>query len=246
MFCPECGTTLNPSTQQYSQQPEPHVKEKKPIYKKWWFWVILAVALFIIIGALGSEGKPDSKTPDSIASANPEPTKRAEETPAPSSTPAIPWYESGMYKVGTDIDAGEYFILSSGACYLEVTSDSSGTLESIVTNDNVYTFTFITIQDGQYLSISDGKFVKAEFAEVPGPENGMYSEGKYRVGFDIPSGEYKVEALSGQMAYIEVTSDSSGNLNSIISNDNFEGSKYISVTAGQYLTIRSGVIYANE
>lgn len=48
-FCPACGAAqqvvISPEI------PEKKVNPKKPIYKKWWFWVIIAV---IVIGALGS------------------------------------------------------------------------------------------------------------------------------------------------------------------------------------------------
>ena len=63
--------------------------------------------------------------------------------------------------------------------------------------------------------------------------------GIYKVGEDIPAGEYQVEASSG-LGYIEVSSDSRHQIEGIITNDNFEGNKYITVQDGQYLTLSNG------
>ena len=67
-FCPNCGApaTNADATQQannsqptvnYNQAPvQPMAKVKKPIYKKWWFWVIIAVVAIAIIANLGGNG----------------------------------------------------------------------------------------------------------------------------------------------------------------------------------------------
>ena len=152
-------------------------------------------------------------------------------------------YKSGTYKVGTDIDAGEYFVTctNSISCYVEVSSDSSGSFESIVTNDNVATFSFITVADGQYLKINGGEFVKAVDAKVPGADsNGVYGAGTYRVGTDIPAGEYKVTCTNEINCYVEVASDSTGTFESIVTNANTTSTHYITVTVGQYLEVSGG------
>lgn len=153
-------------------------------------------------------------------------------------------YGEGMYKVGTDIPEGEYFVYCTNSmfCYFEVASDSSGTLTSIVANDNIATFAFVTVKTGQYLKVSGGKFIKAADASVPGPDaNGNYGAGMYRVGTDIPAGEYKITCTGNLWCYIEVSSDSSGTLSSIVSNDNIDTFAYITVSEGQYLTVNDGL-----
>ena len=147
---------------------------------------------------------------------------------------------SGQYKVGSDIPAGEYYVKCDGYnLYVEVSSDSSGTLESIVYNLNTDGGAYITVNDGEYLKIDGGKLYELNKAPDTDAQGGYYKNGMYKVGEDIPAGEYQVESTSG-LAYIEVSTDSRHQIESIVTNDNFEGSKYITLENGQYLTLSNG------
>lgn len=149
-------------------------------------------------------------------------------------------YQTGMYKIGTDMPAGEYLITSSGG-YYAVTADSSGSLESIISNDNYRNRAYVTVQDGQYFQF-DGTAVPVSEAAAFTPVNGTYPDGMYLVGKDIPAGEYKVSAANG--GYYEVTANSTGDLGTIIANDNFEGEVYLTVQDGQYLKLSRAQIVA--
>ena len=166
---------------------------------------------------------------------------------ASSGTPSktVNWHKEGMYKVGTDIPAGEYVVQNTSdlSCYIEVSSDSSGEFDSIITNDNLDTFGYITLQDGQYFTVNRGRFAAEAEVQITS-KNGVYSEGMYKVGKDLPAGEYKVTCNSEYSCYIEVSSDSTGNFDSIITNDNFDGEKYVTVSEGQYLTVTRGTFTA--
>lgn len=73
---------------------------------------------------------------------------------APSVVPEDGVYKDGMYLVGKDIEAGEYKVtLKSSMGYIEVNSNSSGTFDAIISNDNLTEDSYITIQDGQYLKL---------------------------------------------------------------------------------------------
>lgn len=65
---------------------------------------------------------------------------------------------------------------------------------------------------------------------------GTYGDGMYRVGTDIPAGEYKLTASSGTLGYWEVTNSSTADAD-IVGNDNFSGSTYVTVSNGQYLKL---------
>ena len=70
-FCSNCGVPASNADTTAEQQPARQpvyapapAKVKKPIYKKWWFWVIIAVAVIgIISGSAG--GNDDNKPSDS-------------------------------------------------------------------------------------------------------------------------------------------------------------------------------------
>ena len=147
---------------------------------------------------------------------------------------------SGEYKVGSDIPAGEYYVkCTSVNLYIEVSSDSSGQLDSIIYNLNTDGGAYITVKDGQYLSVQGGDIYELDKAPEDKTDDGYYKGGMYKVGEDIPAGEYSVEASSG-LAYIEVASSSNHQIDDIITNDNFEGNKIITISDGQYLTLDNG------
>lgn len=152
----------------------------------------------------------------------------------------------GMYKVGKDIDPGEYILLSNGvSSYYQVSSDSTGSLESIISNDNFTANRYITLADGQYIQIKNGCILDPEEKNIDLDSEEMLNSGMYKVGLDIEPGEYKVKAL-GNMGYVEVANDSKGILNSVASNDNFEGEKYVTVKDGQYLKLSNNTLLILE
>ncbi|WP_291568904.1 MULTISPECIES: hypothetical protein [unclassified Clostridium] len=82
------------------------------------------------------------------------------------------------------------------------------------------------------LNISDVEMYPFDKAPSLKPEDRVYKDGMYKVGVHIPAGEYKV-VPSNDMAYIEVIKDSTGILDSIITNDNLDAEKYITIEDGQ-------------
>ncbi len=76
-FCPNCGaqaiTTAEAIRSNNAQQiqssvnsgqspTQPMAKAKKPVYKKWWFWLIVAVVAIGVIGNLGDKSDTDGST----------------------------------------------------------------------------------------------------------------------------------------------------------------------------------------
>jgi hypothetical protein len=153
-------------------------------------------------------------------------------------TPVDNSIKAGMYKAGKDIQAGEYILFASSSmdAYFQVTKDSSGTLHSIITNDNFGGNRYIKIADGQYIEFRGAKMFPVNDAPVLRPIDGKYPEGMYKVGRDIIAGEYKVVS-DGGTSYLEVAIDSSGSLMSIVTNDNFIGEKYVTIKDGQYIKL---------
>ncbi|WP_172370865.1 hypothetical protein [Sporosarcina jiandibaonis] len=70
--------------------------------------------------------------------------------------------------------------------------------------------------------------------------------GTYKVGADLPAGEYLV--FSNGHTYIESAKDSSGNLDSIIFNDNLMNNAhaYVTLNEGEYFKMTGGEMYPVE
>ncbi|WP_434311420.1 hypothetical protein [Hominifimenecus sp. rT4P-3] len=64
----------------------------------------------------------------------------------------------------------------------------------------------------------------------------QYSEGQYKVGGDIPAGEYVLFAKSTVAGYFCLSKDS--NDNDIITNENFSYNSIITVREGEYFTLK--------
>ena len=204
--------------------------------------ILIVVAVIIVIAVVGSMGGGDTNSDnDQTAQTNQTQTDEPTTEPEESETAEleVTTYDGGMYKVGTDLPAGEYLIESDTMDYMEVANDSTGELDSIVTNENYTNRVYVTVSDGQYLKFG-GTATPVSEAPAYQSENGAYPEGQYLVGKDIPAGEYKISVLSDNITgygYVEVSSDSSGNLDSIVSNSNIEADTYQTISDGQYLTL---------
>lgn len=210
----------------------------------------LIIGALIIVGVLTPKGddKPaPSTTTQQVAAVATKATPNATPTTAPVTTtttepePAEVGFAAGMYKVGTDLPAGEYVLISGrGSCYFQITKDSSGTFESIVANDNFMNRSIVTVADGQYITVSDARLVPAAQATPAAPADGRLPEGMYKVGVDLPAGEYKV--IPEGSGYYEVDRNSSHTFEAIVANDNFDTERYVTVSAGQYLKLSSASI----
>ncbi|MGH4139243.1 hypothetical protein [Clostridium sp.] len=148
--------------------------------------------------------------------------------------------QPGMYKVGTDIKAGEYVVVSDQSAYMQLSKDSTGTLDSIIANENIQNRTIITIKAGQYFEVKNGDIYPISKAPKAVPTNNQLPAGMYKVGLDVQPGEYKVVAEG--TGYVEVSNNSSHDLYSIVSNDNFEGEKYVTIKQGQYITLGNATL----
>ena len=215
---------------------------------KAWKKVIATIGyLFIVLIVYGmTKGGSGSSTPaaaPATSAATAQPTSSASTpvaTPAPAPAPVAPvvkTYVAGMYKIGTDMPAGEYVLIADGTAYLQTSKDSTGEMDSIIANDNFTNRSIITVKNGQYLTIKGCTAYAFGDAPQVKPVDGFLPEGMYKVGFGFSAGEYKVGADGD--GYAEVSSDSTHSMDSIVSNDNFQGDKYITVKAGQYLKLNN-------
>lgn len=138
-------------------------------------------------------------------------------------------YRAGQYKVGADIPSGEYILFADdGIGYFSVSSDSNQ--NNIIFNENFEYNTIITVYDGDYLDLARCYAV----ASSENPDVNTSKTGMFKVGVHIPSGEYKLDSKGDNGYYCIYSSSRQDN---IVSNDNFNGQTYVTVSDGQYLKI---------
>ena len=189
----------------------------------------VGVVIFVIL-AVGSVGSSDSSS--SRVRTEDKKTEAAVSKSEPKKEEVI-GYKEGMYKVGSDIPAGEYVLFAdkSENGYYERDEDSGG--DSIIDNDNFSTFTYVNFKEGEYAKIVNSRAVpSAEVTESLAKDGIM--KGTYKVGKDIEPGEYKITAETE--TYWERT-DKNGE---IIDNDNFVNNAYVTVKAGEYFKLTGG------
>ena len=188
----------------------------------------IGVAIFVIL-AVGSVGSSDSgssstKVKDKTATttSNSEPKKEE-----------VKGYKEGMYKVGSDIPAGEYVLFAdkSENGYYERDEDSGG--DSIIDNDNFSTFIYVNFKEGEYAKIVNARAIPSAEVTESLAKDGI-TKGTYKVGKDIEAGEYKITTETD--TYWERT-DKNGE---IIDNDNFTNNAYVTVKAGEYFKLTDG------
>lgn len=138
-------------------------------------------------------------------------------------------YDSGQYKVGNDIPEGEYVMFTdSSSGYFGLTSDANG--NDIIANENFNYNSIISVRDGEYLELSRCYAVPIEeVAKLPVDKANMF-----KIGTHLPVGEYKVIADEDRGYYCVYGDDRQDN---IVSNDNFSGQSYVTVSDGQYLVL---------
>lgn len=148
------------------------------------------------------------------------------------------WKTEGNYRVGTDIPAGDYCALQTAGnngyyCIYNNTSKND-----IIDNDIFYNQAFFRVADGQYLNISRCKIALASDAtlSIQPDADGFYGPGEYRVGIDIPAGEYQFAATNQNntgyyCTYSDITKEN------IDDNEIFKANAYYTVHTGQILSI---------
>jgi len=229
----KCKTCGNDIAKKAKTCPSCGVKNKKPFYTKWWF---ILIALLVVIVAISSGGSKTETTKDTASSTVTSSDDTKNVTESKKEEKKDNKIKSGTYKVGTDLPAGEYLVIAKSMSYIECTKDSTGALESVVFNDNLTanSNSYVTLKDGEYFKLTGGEMYA--IAEAPSiiPSDGLYKDGMYKVGKDIPAGEYKV-SLTGSMGYTEVTTNSRHQLDSVVTNENVQSDTYLTVKEGQYL-----------
>ncbi|WP_326667643.1 hypothetical protein [Streptomyces canus] len=142
----------------------------------------------------------------------------------------------GEFQVGSDIKPGTYRTTgnSDGMCYWERAKDASGEMDSLLANDNVTGTGYVTVKATDKLFKSsdcndweavDEKAKGSPAARISG-DGGMFS-----VGADIAPGTYKSTGNTDDSCYWERTKDAEHGVESILANDNVNGTAVVRISA---------------
>lgn len=155
----------------------------------------------------------------------------------------------GTFKVGEDLDPGIYVLVKHDGEFMgsfDITTDTTGDLDSKVDSNAFENFSYIEVKDGQYLQLNKCDLYKVDeikdealdFSNLDELTNGMYIVGK-----DITPGEHKLEVINdGSEGWFCLYNNLAGGYNNspdLQTADYFSGSKLITLKDGQYLKLDS-------
>lgn len=212
------------------------IKEKKPFYKKVWFWILVVVVVIAVVaaasgGGMNNESDSGLQQPSgSNGASTDEPGERivqGEETTL----------GSGTFIVGQDIPVGLYDVtVAPGESGNFITS---GGINSILGSEYGVTKVRAPLTENEEITISGLNTVTftpvtAAFVTNHGDIE-LYS-GKFVVGEDVGEGRYKVEPAAGEGGNF-ITS---GGVNEILGGEYGVNETTINLRNGETVTI-SGI-----
>jgi RNA polymerase subunit RPABC4/transcription elongation factor Spt4 len=219
--CKACGKEIAKSAKVC---PSCGKKNKKPFWQTLLivFVVIIVVSIIANIGGGSKEGGNQTQI-----------TTNSEKQTTTNSN----FIKAGMYKVGSEIAAGEYVVEATGnPGYFQIASDSSGEFDSIIVNDNLNKseFGYVLVQDGDYIQLQNCRMYLSAEKTIQPVDLDKIPSSTYKIGKDLPAGEYKL-TVKRQPAYWERSKNPRDSVFGIIANDNIENSAYVRVSEGEYL-----------
>jgi len=227
---------------------------KKPWYKKWWVWALIAFGVVIVAAALSPPPEEDTAAPaeatTTTSSASESTTTSVGETTTtqasttttqaptttttqpPTTTTTLPIIGSGTYIVPDEVPPDVYR-LAGYAARLDADLEI---IDNELIGDNGLGLVVIQPTDS-YIEVN-GEIISVEAFGIPvDPIAAGYTEGVYLVGFDIDPGRYRVQPEGGSSywARLDDTLD-------IIDNDLSDGATIVIVKDGDFALKFSGTL----
>ncbi len=153
------------------------------------------------------------------------------------------WNTDGTYKCGNDeysLVPGEYHIVrtGSGKCTVTLTNGKGTGITRDISND-----TLITLNKGYTITIKGGKFTHSSKSHPGAGHNGTYESGIYKVGRDIPAGEYVArKTSSAQYAGLTFRKSTDYFANEALDLRTVDNPIYITLEAGEYVEVAQGYL----
>ena len=214
------------------------------------FLLIILILIVAILACSNGEtttnqqSEPAQVQESSQSDESPDPTKIHEPTEItipPTATMDLNIIKIGTYIVGTDIDPGIYRGEAGtglfNSCYWARLEDLSGELDAIIANDNAEGQFYVEILETDYALETGCELVSLDSLQKPeGDFPTTIQTGTYIVGRDIQTGIYQGQAGEDFLdsCYWARLEDLTGELDSLIANDNAEGQFYVEVLETDY------------
>lgn len=143
--------------------------------------------------------------------------------------------DGNTYTVGEDIQAGLYKLIATNTdSYYKVT-DGQGDEELNIVQDMVFfNFAYVQLKQGQHIYVFDAMLQSETQMSAFNSEN--YVSGQYKIGYDLPEGQYKVTP-NGDIGNIKLSS--SPNADDTLFSQYIESPATVNVKNGQYLTLNN-------
>jgi len=208
--------------------------------------IALAVVVLLLVWAVfgrGGGGGTTTPTQEAAAPAVDEPAVEPADTDEPAATEAPAAtdtpeptedpnsFEDGKWLVGTDVQPGIYRTDNAGgSCYWARLSGLSGELGDLLANDNASGPAIVEIAatDAAFESTRCGTWHLDSGAG--GDAATTFGDGTFMVGRDIAPGQYRNDGAGS--CYWSRLSGFSGELGTIIANDNADGSTIVEIAPG--------------
>lgn len=172
----------------------------------------------------------------------------APSSPGSDSVPVQDSYGDGTYEVGVDIPAGEYVLLpdaEESGSYAVRSSAEQDTTDNLIDYDTTSQRDYLTVEEGQYLTIRSCVVIPSDKAPAVDISSGVIPHGTYKVGKDIPAGEYTLRCYSNSRGMFTVRNSSqiTDKDSTVVMSGTFDDVASVTVEEGQYLSVGGAEIY---
>lgn len=172
LTCSHCGAALGENVQPQFQ-PQAPAKVKKPVYKKWWFWVLIVFAVIFIISLGSGDEEPTKEVNAGSTQAQ---TEAAETTFGLNETAVF----SDLKMTATEIDesrGNEFNRPSDGNIFVGI----KFTIENI--SDEEQFVSSLLLFESYADDVKSAYSISAEIAFPDGTIDGNLAPGKKLVGW---------------------------------------------------------------
>ena len=168
------------------------------------------------------------------------------------------WLEQGEYMVGNAVfPEGEYYLETydpSLVASFSVFKLDAEEKKQVIKENSFQNFCFVQLEEGQNISVKFARILPAALVPPIQPQDGAYPAGVYRIGKDIPEGEYCFIDAQGILSpsvallseHLPLQSMADVAQPGVLKKDSAFNRLYFRVDVGAYLKVRDAVFYPRD